>query len=803
MNFNTLETARSITLSPNPQSFAGTLNLSDPLDYYRLQINGTSRLQLTLTDLSDDANLEIVQDRDHNGTIDRGEIYTRSGNQVIGNSEILYDSTNENGIAELINTVLNPGIYFIRVTTSGASTPYRLGVTGSSAPTADIVWRHSQSGDALIWTMEGAKPIAGTPLPSVSDRTWQIVGSADFNSDRQVDYVWRHTQSGENLIWLMNGANVISVSFLPQVSDPNWQIVALANFNRDRHTDIIWRNVQSGENLIWLMNDSTPTNAIFLPQVSDPNWQIVGAEDFNRDGYADIVWRNAAGENLLWWLNETQVVSSTFLPQVSDPNWQIVGMADFDQDSDSDLLWRNAISGENVLWFTQNGTVTLGVLLDAVSDPNWQIVAAHSRTDQPAAIKSVGGSLATAFDLGILDGHGIFYNQPNPSQAWSFYQFTLTDVSAVEINLSSLLNSARLELLDANQNLVQPPVQLGTTFQGLLSAGTYFLRVYSSPVNLPPYIDPTPYRLSVKGNSIVEYSFTYYYNGRDTTADYYSGTVVAFKGDYEVGQILDYHTKPNETGANGRYFITASRQVETIENLNHIRIQTYYDSESATFATPTASWGTPRKFGDESGWIQDVFGFRQHFGGDSSEADLRWIDFVRVEDYLRQGVTTSITWSNTITENVRIDLFQNGIFHSTIVESTESDGRYDWQPFIPSGRYSIRITSVQDSNVSDISNDFYRLGQIQIVTPNGGEVVRPGSLLTITWLDDVSDDVRIELLEGRTLHTLIATATESDGSYDWLVPLDLMEGTDYEIKIWSGGETIGHDWSDTPFTVRL
>lgn len=800
MNFNALETARSITLSTDPQIFAGTVNPDDSVDYYRLQVDGKSRLQLTLTDLSGNANLEIVQDRDRNGTIDRGEIYARSGNEIIGSSDLFYESTNENGIAELINAVLDPGTYFIRVTTSEASTNYHLSITGMSAPTADIVWRHSQSGDALIWTMEGAKLIAATSLPPVVDHTWQMVDSADFNSDRQSDYVWRNTRSGENLVWLMNGANVIGVSFLPQVPDPNWQMVALADFNRDRHTDIVWRNIQSGENLIWLMNNATPTNAIFLPQVPDSNWRIVGAGDFNRDGHTDIVWRNAAGENLLWWLNETRVVSSVFLPQVLDRNWQIVGVADFDQNSNSDLLWRNAVSGENVLWFTQNGTVTLGILLDSVPDSNWQIVAAHSRTDQPAAVEGVGASSSTAFDLGILDGQGVFYNQPNLGKNWSFYQFTLTDVTQVKINLSSVLNSASFELLDAQQNRVDLP-GLSTSVEGLLSAGTYFLRVYSGSVNLPPYIDPTPYRLSIEGNQIVEYSFTYYYNGQDATADYYSGTVVAFKGNYKVGQILDSDPDPNETGANGRYFITASRRVATIEKLNEIQVQTYYDSESNTVVTPTAALGIPKQFGEESGWINDVYGYRQRFG-EYFEADLRWIDFVRVEDYLRHGVTNSITWSDTIDENVRIDLFENGIFHSTISESTESDGRYDWQPLIASGRYSIRITSVQDSSVFATSNDFHRLAVIQIVTPNGGEVLQPGSLVTITWLDDISNSVSIELWEGNISHSKIATATETDGSYDWLVPLDLIEGIGYRIFIRSYGDTFGFDWSDTTFTVR-
>ena len=72
-----------------------------------------------------------------------------------------------------------------------------------------------------------------------------------------------------------------------------------------------------------------------------------------------------------------------------------------------------------------------------------------------------------------------------------------------------------------------------------------------------------------------------------------------------------------------------------------------------------------------------------------------------------QNSTHTITWDDNLDEKVKIDLYKGGALNLTITDSTESDSAYDWD--IPLDQtvgddYSIKITSVDDSTVTDESN---------------------------------------------------------------------------------------------------
>jgi hypothetical protein len=54
-----------------------------------------------------------------------------------------------------------------------------------------------------------------------------MVATSDYNFDGKVDIVWRHSASGQNVMWFMDGINLISGTFTnPQsLPDTNWKIV--------------------------------------------------------------------------------------------------------------------------------------------------------------------------------------------------------------------------------------------------------------------------------------------------------------------------------------------------------------------------------------------------------------------------------------------------------------------------------------------------------------------------------------------------------------------------------------------------
>ncbi len=72
------------------------------------------------------------------------------------------------------------------------------------------------------------------------------------------------------------------------------------------------------------------------------------------------------------------------------------------------------------------------------------------------------------------------------------------------------------------------------------------------------------------------------------------------------------------------------------------------------------------------------------------------------EEKWEQKGTYTIIWSDNIDENVKIELYKGGSLNSTIVNSTESDGEYEWE--IPANQeigndYKVKVTSISSDTV--------------------------------------------------------------------------------------------------------
>src|SRR5262249_7906500 len=99
----------------------------------------------------------------------------------------------------------------------------------------DILWNNVNTGQVLCWYMNGTSMsrmgwINPNPL---GDTKWRLRGSGDFNGDGFPDLVWQHEQTGQPLVWLMNGANAIGALSLPSPVTGQWKIRAVGDANQD------------------------------------------------------------------------------------------------------------------------------------------------------------------------------------------------------------------------------------------------------------------------------------------------------------------------------------------------------------------------------------------------------------------------------------------------------------------------------------------------------------------------------------------------------------------------------------------
>ena len=178
------------------------------------------------------------------------------------------------------------------------------------------------------------------------------------------------------------------------------------------------------------------------------------------------------------------------------------------------------------------------------------------------------------------------------------------------------------------------------------------------------------------------------------------------------------------------------------------------------------------------------------------------------ENWLR-GTSKNITWTTTadVNLNVRITIWKDNQYFTTITNGTENDGTYCWTipKTLPTGSdYRIRITSLLDESVYDFSDDYFSIKFGIIVTsPNGGENWQRGMTKEITWTSDCGENsyVNITLWKGGTLYLTIINHTQDSGSYSWAIPSSMLVGSDYKIRITSTSDSTIFDLSDNYFSI--
>ena len=75
---NTLDTAYDVTTLNDTRTFTDAVSSSDTSDFYRFNLDNTSNFNLSLTGLSSDADVRLIQDVNSNGIVDDGDEIVRS-----------------------------------------------------------------------------------------------------------------------------------------------------------------------------------------------------------------------------------------------------------------------------------------------------------------------------------------------------------------------------------------------------------------------------------------------------------------------------------------------------------------------------------------------------------------------------------------------------------------------------------------------------------------------------------------------------------------------------------------------------
>lgn len=174
--------------------------------------------------------------------------------------------------------------------------------------------------------------------------------------------------------------------------------------------------------------------------------------------------------------------------------------------------------------------------------------------------------------------------------------------------------------------------------------------------------------------------------------------------------------------------------------------------------------------------------------------------------YLAVGSSINVTWTRQNVSSVALDFSVDNGQNWTEIVSGLTTNSYSWQvPDNPVLNCRIRARSTLSQAVQDISDNAFSISKINLLSPNGGEILTGDhssyNTYNITWSSAGMSNVMIEYSSnGGTSWTTVINSASASGSYLWTVPS--APTTNGKIRISNVSNTAINDVSDAVFTIR-
>ncbi len=176
------------------------------------------------------------------------------------------------------------------------------------------------------------------------------------------------------------------------------------------------------------------------------------------------------------------------------------------------------------------------------------------------------------------------------------------------------------------------------------------------------------------------------------------------------------------------------------------------------------------------------------------------------------GDSENITWTSTgtVSNNLKLDYSKDNFATAGILIATglSNSGTYPWTvPSDISATVRVRITDTVRPAVWDKSNASFTIlpvPQLTIVSPNGGETWRVGSIYTISWSDNggvVSNNLTVQYSVDGANWIGISTGEANDGSYSWTIPDNVSVSA--SVRVYDASRPGNSDVSDLAFSIAL
>jgi hypothetical protein len=456
---DSLATARSIVLSPEASYLTEWVGSTDNRDFYQFVLPTASSVDILMDNLSANATLQIIQDRNGNGLVDSNEILKTS---------------NEAGLeAESIQLSLATSTYFIQVLQSSGDTHYSLRMTASSIP------------DLASNTIIDARTVNLKPtVTTFSD--W--VGTADLN-----DYYRFEAIVDSRLSLSLNSLK----------SDIEVQLIQDRNNNGVVESDevlqistnataakILSRDLVAGMYFIHVL----PKNSDDVPYKLNVSLEQAG----NTLATAQTIPIGATSSSLGGWVSNADP-NDYYTFTLNRPGNIALRLSGLSEDINIKLL----DSAGNLIEASERLGTTNEAITRQIPVGSYRVLVYATGKDSDYQLQTsvtpldfAGNSLTTATDLRVFSGSQSMSDFIGDVDLEDYRRFNLDTSGTVTIELTRLSSAVNLQLIqDLNNDgvvtsneIIQASSNRTVSSQSItqfVAAGTYFIRVtpLSSGIN--------------------------------------------------------------------------------------------------------------------------------------------------------------------------------------------------------------------------------------------------------------------------------------------------------------------------------
>jgi len=171
-------------------------------------------------------------------------------------------------------------------------------------------------------------------------------------------------------------------------------------------------------------------------------------------------------------------------------------------------------------------------------------------------------------------------------------------------------------------------------------------------------------------------------------------------------------------------------------------------------------------------------------------------------------VNYSVLWSSRLITNLSLKYStNNGSDWNEIVNSTlASSGTFTWPlPNVNSANCLIKIANIDDGAVFDVSASPFvitNLQKINLIAPDGGEILKSGTTKSITWSSRNISNVKLEYSTNidTTWTEIKPSHPAKDYKYDWIVPN--LNSELCKVRVSNVLDPLKYDQSAAVFTIN-